>query len=306
MVYRTRRPVYRRTRRTFRRSTVKRRAYPTTKRRTFRRRRFVKRVLNVSTRKKVDKMMPIAGSILTPGSIGSTRITAVPDMTGQDFDTQFYIWCPTARANLASAGNPGSVFDSATRTASNCYIRGLKEKINIETRGAASWYWRRIVFFMKGTDFLRDETDIVRIPYQFNTDHGTMRLVGSTGSDPTFQNGILGLIFLGFEGNDWIDPITAKTDKTRVRIAYDKTRMIKSGNDFGTTKSFNMWHGVNKTLEYQDDQAGGREQAGLLSSFSERSCGDMYVFDMFRNNRQASDQDWLDFTPEAQLFWHER
>lgn len=306
MVYRGRRTTRIRRRYRFRRSTVKARASLARKKRTFRRRRYARRVLNVSTRKKVDKMMPIAGSILTPGNIGSTRITAIPDMTATDFDTQFYIWCPTARANMASSSTPGTTFDSATRTASRCFIRGLKEKISIETHGAASWYWRRVVFFMKGTDYLRDETDIPRIPYVFNNDHGTMRLVGSTGSDPTFQNNILGLIFLGFEGNDWIDPITAKVDKTRVRIAYDKTRRINSGNDFGTTRSFNMWHPVSRTLEYQDDQAGGREQASLLSSFSERSCGDMYVFDMFRNNRQASDQDWLDFTPEAQLFWHER
>lgn len=259
----------------------------------------------MSTRKKCDKMMPIAGSILTPGNIGSTRITAIPDMTTSDFDTQFYIWCPTARAN--NAGNrDGNVFDSATRTASSCNIRGLRERISVETHGAASWYWRRIIFFMKGTDFLRDETDIPRIPYVFNNDHGTMRLVGSMGTDPTFQNNILGLVFLGTEGNDWVDPISAKADKTRVRIAYDKTRKIASGNDFGTSKVYNLWHKVYKNLEYQDDQAGGREQAGLLSSFSEKSCGDMYVLDMFRNNRQASDQDWLDFTPEAQLFWHER
>lgn len=253
-------------------------------------------------------MLPIAGSILTPGNIGGTRITAIPQSGPDDYESQIFVWCPTARFMQRTVGAPGFVGDEATRTASEVYIRGVKERLAIETHGAAAWVHRRITFRMYGFAPWIGTDGTPHIPYSFNNDQGYLRSFYriSQGADAQIRNQVTGLIFRGEEGNDWLDPTEAQLDRRRIQVVRDERRIITSGNDFGTIKPRSWWCPVNKKLLYDDEQAGGREVSGLLSATDTKSMGDLYIMDIFRNTRQASEQDWLDISCEATLYWHER
>jgi len=270
-------------------------------------RRFKRRVLNVSTRKKRDVMLPQAGSINTPGNLGGTRIVAQPMSTAGQYFSAHFIWCATARANEDGGfDGPSNINQEASRTATDCYIRGVKENISIQTHGAASWFWRRIVFTMFGDNQLRADDGNVHVPYNSSDDTGVTRLVGRFDADNTFSENIQSLVFRGVEGSDWIDPITAPLDTRRIKIVRDVKQNIRSGNDFGTTKNMKRWYPINKTLRYNEEQKGGHQTGSLLSSLDSTSMGDLYIYDIFQNARHASEQDWIDFSPEATLYWHER
>lgn len=252
-------------------------------------------------------MLPVIGTLDGGGTIGPTRIVA----DGEDSTQSFYIWGATLRSNLSGTGtdNKGYVEDEATRTASNCYIRGLRERITIETHGAAAWKWRRIVFATFGSDLFRDDALNVHLPWTFGT-NGVSRLVadmntGDTATN-TIRDKILSALFRGVEGVDWYSTLTAPTDKRRLKILSDRVRTINSGNNFGCMRDFRIWLPINKYILYDDDQQGGRQVMNVQSALDTKSLGDVYVLDIFEPTKQSSDQDWLDFLPEARLYWHER
>lgn len=252
-------------------------------------------------------MLPVQGTLDGGGTVGPTRIFAA----GEDSVAEFFIWGATLRSNLSGTGgdNKGLVEDEATRTASNCFIRGLKERITIETHGAAAWKWRRIVFATFGSDLFRDDAQAIHLPWTFGT-NGVSRLVADMNAadtaTTTIRDRILSALFRGTEGVDWYNVMTAPADRRRLRILSDKVRTVNSGNNFGCMRDFHIWLPINKYILYDDDQEGGRQVMNIQSSLDTRSLGDVYVIDMFEPTKQSSDQDWLDFSPEARLYWHER
>lgn len=269
-------------------------------------------VLNTTTRKKKDVMLPVAGSIETVGSLGGTRIVAQPMTAPNQYFSSHFIWCPTARLRNATSidGRPPTVADESTRTSTDCFMVGLRERINLESKGAASWFWRRIVFTIYGIETLLDPNGNIRVPWAWDGTTGTLRLVGSLNSGTDTSNAIrdnfLGLMFTGVEGEDWLDPIEAQVDKRRIKLISDRVTTINSGNDFGAVRNMKRYYAFNRTLRYNEEQDGAQQSQNLLSAIDSSSMGDVYVYDIFQNNRQASDQDWLDFSPEATLLWHER
>jgi hypothetical protein len=62
---------------------------------------------------------------------------------------------------------------------------------------------------------------------------------------------------------------------------------------------------MNKTLVYDDDEAGGQTSQDYFSVSSKAGMGDYYVMDIFQcPNGNGSDN--LTVSPEATLYWHER
>lgn len=225
--------------------------------------------------------------------------------------THNYLWLATARVMLTNPADLANVGDEATRTSTNCFMRGLKERIGITTSSGHSWIWRRICFTFKGEYLL----DIQGAPadaakYFELTTSGMVRGVPLFNTGDSFQNTMLGvlqgIVFKGARNEDWSSEVNATVSRTNVTVKYDVTRVIKSGNDSSTTKLFKIWHPMNANLTYNDDELGGRNLTSYFSTGGLQGMGDYYVYDIFEPAPGGTSTDVLRFDPHATLYWHER
>ena len=263
-----------------------------------------KRILNITSKKKQDNMAVLTNtSPATP--VGSTTYTqSAPLLNGVDF--YFFPWCATARPATTSSGADGNPIDNAIRTASTCFMRGLKENVEIATNNGRAWQWRRVCFTMKGDDF----TLIAKAGYRLDvlSSSGNQRVVNSHGRTLTAPEMIpyVDKMFKGTVGLDWTDPFTAKLDTTRISVKYDRTRILQSGNEQGILRKVKMWHPMNKNLVYDDDESGDQEITNKYSVDSKVGMGDYYVVDMIKAGTGGTSDDRMAFVPQATLYWHEK
>ena len=225
------------------------------------------------------------------------------------------LWNATQRTRTTvAAGDPGVVTDPSTRTATTCFMRGLKERILIETSGSGQWLWRRICFTFTSPFFYRDNNDLLETTqarYSLETSNGYQRAIPMFNNVPGSLDQALivqleAYLFKGAEGVDWVSPFTAKTHGDRVTIKFDTTFQIKSQSDASVTKKFNLWHPMNRNLVYDEDESGGGQGQGSLSANIKSSMGDYYVYDMFRPALGTPSTEQLQFNPAATLYWGER
>lgn len=278
--------TYRRTRRTYARK-------PMTKR----------RILDVASTKKQDTMLVYTNvTAAAPSSTTYAQQAAV--LVGSNGIYKF-LWCATARDVTRTSGggasNGGNVFDQSTRTASTCYMRGLREAVRISTSSAAPWEWRRICFRYRGPELVNDNASPGATYAE--TINGYSRAVSIY---QTVQGTLEQELFRGTYQSDYLDVMTAKTDPLQMDIMYDKVRTIHSGNANGVIREYKMWHEMNKNLVYADDENGGHEVSNVLSVRSKAGMGDYYVYDIFRCISGAAVTDQLSFAPQATLYWHEK
>lgn len=276
-----RRPVARRPRRRAYRSRSVRR--PMTRR----------RILNVTSKKKQDNMVPVSTS--ATGTNPATRGYVI----GTTQAVQF-IWCATARDRESNQNNPTA---DSVRESSTCFMRGLKERVFITTNSPVAWRWRRICFTAKG--YYTNQGGAVD---SLQTSQGWVRLLSDQNTTP-FGNAVLSDVFAGTQNVDWFDVFAAKTDNSRLTIKYDRTITINSGNQNGVFRSFNQWHPMNKNLVYNDDELGEDETVDWHSTTGKAGMGDYYVVDFITSNGGTggtTPTDTLTFSPEATLYWHEK
>nr|QXN75554.1 MAG: capsid protein [Genomoviridae sp.] len=302
---------YRRPRTTRKRTTRRgyggrtaRRRYPTTRRR-YPRKMSNKRILNLTSRKKRDTMLGISqgGASGTP-TAGPYPVPAVTELPG---NVSIFLWCPTARDNLFNNGNDGTVFDQSTRTATTCYMRGLKETIEFQTNSGVPWQWRRICFTTK------DPTQLgITAAYNpwIETSRGFgrfMRNLSYTGPiDTAVVEALREVVFKGRIQVDWNDYMTAPIDTNRVSLFSDKTTIISSGNANGVLRRYNKWYPMNKNLVYNDDENGDNTAASYYSTTGKAGMGDYYVLDFIMAGRGSTSSDVMSFAPTATLYWHEK
>lgn len=261
-----------------------------------------KRILNATSRKKVDNMISYTNVTLANPQGGTTYTATGAVMPA----TQQYIfpWCATAR-NADNATNVrGTVTDVAARTAQTCFMRGLSENIEITTNDGLPWQWRRICFTLKGTGM----TSIITgtgMGLAVETNNGWLRVV-NTAYGNTAVGGLQSLLFRGAAGVDWSNIMTAPCDNTNVSIKYDKTCTISSGNEDGMIRNYRRWHPMNKNLVYNDDEQGGTESFSAYSTTGKPGMGDYYVVDIFQPRTGGTSSSQLRFEPSAKLYWHEK
>lgn len=226
----------------------------------------------------------------------------------------FFVYCPTARDLTLFNGSIGSVGQEAARTSTTCFYRGFAENIRIQTSSSQPWIWRRICFKYRDNNSAfysaaNSDTPLqnANLPYYENT-NGMNRLwlnqnVNGVGNTISAEYGVL---FKGIRFTDWSDPITAAVDNRRVDIAYDRTRIIQSGNANGVIRDFKMWHPMNKNLVYDDDESGDVEQTSFYSVGDKRGMGDYFVVDIVSGGAGATSTDLIQFNSNASLYWHEK
>lgn len=220
--------------------------------------------------------------------------------------TYFFPFIATQRTAYVADTTDGAPIDSATRTASLCFMRGLKETGVIETNSGASWMWRRICFTYKGDQMFRDQrTSAYRTSFLQADGRGYGRIVNSV-LGPGTLGAITTNLFEGGNDRDWKDPFSAKVDTSLVTLYSDKTTIIRSGNASGTIRRYKHWYPMNKNLQYDDDQDGSVNATSELSATGKAGMGDYVVFDIVRAGGNAVEGDQLLWAPEATLYWHER
>ena len=264
-----------------------------------------KRILNITTKKKHDTM--IAYGNLASDSTDGTATWHLGQQILKGGRTYIIPWIATARDLTAfPSGNTNISANVAARTATTCYMRGLKERIQVQTNNGTPWQWRRICFKMKGDGVYRlQDADTQRMWRE--TSSGWMRAVTDFGrAGTTSAQNINILLFQGAQGTDWSSYFTAKTSSERVSVCYDKTRIISSGNASGVMRNYNEWHPMNRNLVYDDDESGAEETTEPVSTDGNQGMGDYYVVDYISAGTGGSTTDLLSFEPQATLYWHEK
>jgi len=261
-----------------------------------------KSLLNVTSRKKRDTM--IAYSNITPANPqGSAAYTQTGGAVMPATQQYIMAWNATARTNNVASSSAGTVYDQATRTATTCFMKGLREDCQVTTSDGLPWQWRRICFTLKGGTLFDTQTTGYVLSNADN--QGVKRVVNTAyGSGPVGV--IQALLFRGQAGVDWSNLMTAPLDRTKVNIKYDKYRSIRAGNEAGTIRDFKMYHPMNKNLVYDDDENGGKMTTSGFSTESKPGMGDYYVVDCFQPRTGGTASSVLRFEPTATLYWHER
>lgn len=216
-----------------------------------------------------------------------------PATVGPSF---FSVYMPTARQiEVSDSGE-------SNRQRQSTYSRGYKERSTI-IFGPSPWMYRRIVFSLKGFALFDQTGDLppfldIETPIAI----GMTRLMGQM---PTTQYiRLRDLLFDGQEGVDWATILNAKVDTTRVTLHYDRKISLNSGNQVAATRQFKFWHPTNKTLMYDDDEAGETGLNTYVSTTSKIGMGDLYVVDYFEN--LLGNTETLQWGSEGTYYWHEK
>ncbi|QCW23676.1 MAG: capsid protein [Gemycircularvirus mouti1] len=273
------------------------------KKRTYRKKTSSKMILNMTSRKKKDTMISYTNVTASTPQGGTTYANtgAVMPATQQ----YIFLWIPTARDLTRDVGGSrGLISDEATRTAHTCFMRGLKENIEITTNDGLPWQWRRICFTFKAGTLIGSSTGI-GMQVAIQTSSGWTRVVNTLYGNPAV-GGLQSALFRGAAGVDWSNIMTAPTDTTNFSIKYDKTVSISSGNEDGCIRNYRRWHAMNKNLVYNDDEQGGSETQQSYSTGSKPGMGDYYIVDIFQPRTGGTASSVLRFEPTATLYWHEK
>lgn len=262
-------------------------------------------LLNRTSRKKRDTMLTYTNTILGADS-GSTDYHVGPAELSNN-KLYMFAWMPTARG-LSFGTTLNTITNDAQRTASTCYMRGLKECVTFNTFSNEPVKWRRLCFTLKDKTLNSTQNDVNRLYTEVTqAETGWVRLVNNVLGSLLGTN-IESMLFKGRVGVDWQDQFTAPTDNRRVTVKYDKTRVVNPGSNGGKANTFNIWHGMNRNLVYDDDELGETKTSNLTSVSSKAGMGDYYVIDYIAaySPNEADNDLVVRFAPEATLYWHER
>lgn len=233
-------------------------------------------LLNLTSTKKRDTMMYY--NPLLPSSLART-ITS----SANPFDLSIFLFAVTARNQTPDIVTPD-------RNSSTPFYRGYSETITFTTNTEAPWRWRRIVFAAKG---LQPEDSFSL------TSRGYTRVML-----PWADAATLSQLFKGRSGSDFNDLMDASTDRNRIRVLYDKTRTLRSGSGPHHHR-FKMWHPINKTIHYDEDEFANTEDTSPWSTTGSRGLGDVFILDLF-NSPISSTENTLVIKPQGTLYWHEK
>lgn len=252
-------------------------------------------------------MLTLTNSSGSSQSGGTTYLQTPAILTGGSGTPAVFAWCATARGNnVIPSGPKGTKFDIASRTASDCYMVGLKEAIEIQVADGLPWQWRRICFTFKGGPTAGGYLPTASATWSPATiaSNGYVRVLNQLTSAQ--QETFFQLVMQGAQAVDWTDHLTAKTDTERISVKYDKTITIASGNEDGVIRRYNRWHGMRHTLCYDDDEKGGITEPIGWSAESRRGMGDYWVVDIIKPRTGSVSSNQMLFNCESTLYWHEK
>jgi hypothetical protein len=271
-----------------------------------------KTVLNLTSRKKRNGMLTFANGG-TDGALGSVEARPLIVRGGITDAAGWVLFRPTA-TRLVENGSYNSASSAAERNSFTCFMRGFSENVRVETNSPNPWYWRRICFTSKSIVFRTLTGDSANPGNGYDgsgqvlTSNGQQRLAVNTilQNNPNTFLAQKGVLFKGSEGIDWTNTINAPIDATRIDLKSDKTRVLRTGNQSGYLRDIKMWHGMNKNLVYDDDEAGDGVDPSNASVTDKRGMGDYYILDIFSQGLSGTTTDRLSIQFNSTLYWHEK
>jgi len=201
----------------------------------------------------------------------------------------------------------GTKEEMSTRTASVAFMKGLSEKLRIETSSGLAWFHRRICIEAHYAVL----TINANPPTYADTTSGPQRLWRSLVADPSSEasaqlTAIKNILFRGTENQDWTDLITAPIDTNNIKVKYDKTWTLKSGNANGVVQQRNLWHGMNKNLYYDEDEDGSSMKNSYWSATNNRGMANYFVIDIIMPGTGGTASDIMKITSTSTMYWHEK
>nr|UBJ26162.1 capsid protein [Red panda feces-associated gemycircularvirus] len=293
----------RRTRRYGRRPARRPRRYS---RRVTRRPRMTRRsVLNLTSTKKSDVMLPTFTNYVN-GALGSVGPVTYPSPSPL-VPYSVSLFCPTGRTPNSTTGSTYN-----TRNLSHTYAKGYLEKWRLTIVGNSSWTWRRIVFEVSVTGMVNT---LAATPYtnavREDVANGFVRVVGDVALDAANLGRIQNTIFRGTVGIDWNDPLTAMIDNQVVKVHSDRTRILNpriattGTNVPAYTIQGKSYIRLNKSFDYFDDEDGGGGQIHSPFAAPRSTLKDVMILDYFAA-ASSNAANSLVFNPEGKYYWHER
>lgn len=265
-----------------------------------------KRILNITTTKKRDQMLSVSNArglnSTTPSpentsGTGAVNLAPGPALIRGNGGVYVFPWICTARNISPSINLPTS------RNSETVYMRGLKERIRCETNSGASFRWRRIAFTYKGNALWINANAGAYWRLNWPGIGATRNLALVSAEARTLIDRIL---FKGTFDRDYRNYMDAIVDRTTINVKMDKTFNIRSGNETGICKTYNLWHPMNSNLTYDDDEDGDGVIANVLSTNSKLGMGDYYIIDFIQGVSAGTTDDIMVFDPVSTLYWHEK
>lgn len=213
-----------------------------------------------------------------------------------------FVFCLTGRSGLAGPLPTDLAWDlDPVRTKSEVYFRGVREKLEVTANTGASWRYRRIVVETSNPDWrvLSPEFNVISAPSSVLAGHRR------TVNQPVDRTNYLLDLFRGTEGEDWNSVFVAPLDPKEVKVHSQMTRQFSSGNNFGKGFNLKFWHGMNKTISYDDNFDGARTTPSPFSTQSGNTMKDVYCIE-FWQCVTGSASDTMTVNYETSMYWHER
>lgn len=221
---------------------------------------------------------------------------AGPSETPITFSSQqrFYLWCPTYRERLNST-------EQSSRNTTRVHFRGVKERWDVRV-DTAGWVHRRVVFWA----FL---TPAESIPFSQGTapNDNLTYFRPFRPIDPAASSALLEYLWKGTAGTDYQAALrySAKMDNRRLKIVSDKSRTMNCGNDTTNLNQYTMWTEINKSIVYDEEEAGGQSVTSPWSVVGPNSPGNLFFLDIFYTQPLASGGASITFNNQATVYWHE-
>lgn len=266
------------------------------------------------SRKKRDVMLSAAASGTNPPpNTGLTqnriRLGAATISTSFLSGVHTFLFLPTQRYLV-----PNNASFVAARTASTCYLKGIAERYTLLPNDPSVWWHRRVVFatkvlYAEAVSSLAGNGVIAPQPDASTTTTRKFRDMSSDNGAgySTVATALATDIFEGVYTTDWVDPMRAKLDRTRITVLSDRLVQIKSNNDSPAPRIVKHWTPINKSIVYQDEENGTTMSVSPFSVNSKRGIGNVYVADFFECPvPNSTTTTTLTLDSEQTMYWHER
>lgn len=254
-----------------------------------------------------------------PGFAASSQVDNFI-VTGKGTQPTVFIYSPTMRYRRI---DPDVIPNNTTREAEDTFAVGFVERLRFFTSDSFAWYWRRCcISFTDISVWVTPEFGVADSTFtSLPANNGESELNGYrrvwSQIEPTIpagpqtpymdavRNQLYRKIFQGTFGQDWTNSFTAPLDSSAVKVWYDRTKRITSGNDAAVNLFTKRWHPIRKTLIYANRESGKDEGTLNYSETTTRSMGDYYILDMFMCTQDDTNVQ-LGVGSDARYYWHER
>lgn len=205
---------------------------------------------------------------------------------------------------------PNNAAYKSYRTSTSTYVKGFSQTYTIVPNANVCWWHRRIMFATKDTFTTSAVLQSIGAEATAGSALSSLPMVDlgniTTGPYNDLRNDVLGSLFAGTGGVDWVSPFRAKTDKTRVTVISDRSFNYASGNDVAKPVIRKMYDSINKTLVYDDEENGLSIIPAPTSVDSKLGIGNIFLADFYFCPAPAVDEDTLTVSSQSTYYWHEK